>query len=111
MRKMSIIMGCIAVFALAGAGSAAVEFRFSRPDTGFDEFRHDQLLCQQTATSVDWRRGHWGAPSRANAFVGNASGAGMRIRHSAPEFLRCMTYKGYRPDANGYSTGRLKLKI
>lgn len=105
MRKTSVVIGIIAVFALTGpsvAGSVSkrVEFHFARPATAWDTFRQDQTICNRSAIVAEFRRQDG---SMASAYV--------RYSHSAPAFLRCMTDKGYRLDPNGYSTGRMQLAI
>ncbi len=100
MRKMSIVMGCVAVIALAGSSNAGVEFRFSRPNTGYDAFQSDQHSCKLAATTLKWSHAAW-----------YRGGSAVDRHRSIPVFLRCMTGKGYRLDPNGYRTGRMRIEI
>lgn len=100
MRTMPVLVGCVTALLLVGAASAdspEVYFSFAKANTGYGEFWRDQIACA-TASRKIYRYGSYfhGDP------YGNQSSTCAQLDSSV--FLSCMSAKGYRRDANGFST-------
>lgn len=109
MRNTSLLIGSIALVALTASSIASTGYSFSRPNTQFSAFQHDQRMCERATyrTKVAYETVTVGGPYRDSNGMATAWPKRPTTTSGKTRFVACMTDKGYRLDAAGYNTGRL----
>lgn len=109
MRKSCVLIGYVALPALTGSCVASTGFSFSRPNTDYNEFRHDQRMCERESYMAKLA---YEQPSLG--FTERGAGGEVTIGPASPpryggktKFVECMVGKGYHLDPKCFRTGTL----
>lgn len=101
-------MSC-ALLLLTGSAVASSGYSFSRANTSFSEFQHDQRSCEHATYSAKlaYQNMADNAPQRgADGQVSWAAGSSY-ASGGKTQFVACMESKNYHLDPAGFHTGRL----
>lgn len=93
--RLSLSLAC--ALTASAMSAAAYPLAFTKPGSGQDEFRHDQIACEHASTRTEYREQMAMRPPEPMKK--------LVVVHSKTEFLQCMSARGYHLDRNGFETG------
>ncbi len=109
MRKTSLLIGSLALLALPGSSVASTGYSFSRPNTDYTEFRHDQRMCERASFTAKraYEQPSLGFTERGSSGEVSIGPTSLARYGGKTAFVECMASKGYHLDPTGFRTGPL----